>query len=244
MSSFWIAVCLSIITSAIYIALSVIQQKKSLLVKENSAETSNSISGLIVLLCSLLVIPVGYLYLGNLESQEKWLEVNHQFEKIQLGQYQTNSSLKQNTDVRGLLLGLRTAIHQEPNNGQLWFMLAESYFQLRMVDLADAAITKALEIEPRPDWFVANAQILSMRSSESDISKSIYLLQSALSIQSNHQSALLTLGFVHFRLNEFQNAINYWQRLVTQLKQQGNDTLMIERQISFAKNELNKSVKE
>ncbi len=233
MNSFWIAVILSIITSAVYIWFSVSQQEREPV--KNEIKKDSKFKLIIPLLC-FLMIPVGYSYLGSSESQKNWLRVNQVFSEIQQGEV----NLSKNSDVRELLLGLRSSIQQEPNNGQLWFMLAESYFQLRMVDLADASITKALEIEPRPDWFVANAQILSMRSNESDISKSIYLLQRALSIQSNHQSALLTLGFVHLRLNEFQKSIDYWELLVVQLKQSGNDSQMIDRQIQFAKEQLSK----
>lgn len=230
MTNFWMAVALSVITALVYLWSSVQQQKTS----NEIILVGKALPVLIFPALLLLAAPLGYQWLGNSDKQTRWQLAVEKMNHIQSGKIVEGEE----NDIQDLLLALRTSITQEPNNGYLWFMLAESYFQLRMVDLADAAIQKALRIESRPDWFVANAQILSMRSSASDISKSINLLQNALSIQPEHQSALLTLGFVYFRQQQFEFAIVTWRRLLTQLEISGIDTSSIQSQIDLAKQQL------
>jgi len=230
MNSFWIAVALSLASALTYLWFSVQQQNAI----TQTASAKKLPMMLIFPALILLITPAGYHFLGNADKQIRWQKAVEKMHHIQSG----GPTSVEKSDIQDLVLALRTSIGQEPENGYLWFMLAESYFQLRMVDLADAAMEKALAIESRPDWFVANAQILSLRSNASDISKSINLLQNALSIQPDHQSALLTLGFVYFRQQQFEFAIGTWQRLLTQLEISGSNTRTIQRQIDFAKQQL------
>lgn len=230
MNSFWIAVGLSLASALTYLWFSVQQQNAT-----TQTELAKKLPVMLIFpALFLLIAPAGYHLLGNADKQIRWQKAVEKMQSIQSG----GPASVEKTDIQDLVLALRSSIAQEPQNGQLWFMLAESYFQLRMVDLADAAMQKALRIEPRPDWFVANAQILSMRSSASDISKSINLLQNALSIQPDHQSALITLGFVYFRQQQYEFAIGAWRRLLTLLEKSGSDTRTILRQIEFAEQQL------
>ncbi len=234
MNDFWVAVAISLMASMVYIGFSVSQSFFSFNDGRDDKSKNHNRSLFFVPIIVLMLVPIGYFYLGNAKKQSDWQSSVQKMDQIQSG----NKASIEQSDIQDLVLALRSSIAQEPQNGQLWFMLAESYFQLRMVDLADAAMQKALKIESRPDWFVANAQILSMRSSASDISKSINLLQKALSIQPEHQSALLTLGFVYFRQQQFEFAIKSWQRLLAQLEISGSDTRTIQRQIDFARQRL------
>lgn len=230
MTNFWIAVVLSVITAMIYIWSSVRQQKTL----SKDVPKGKVLPWLILPALFLVAAPIGYKWLGNADKQINWQSAVEEVALIQSGQLVANK----NINIQDLILGLRTSIQKEPKNGQLWFMLAESYFQLRMIDLADAAMGKALKIEPKPDWLVANAQILSLRSSAADVSKSLHLLQNALLIQPEHQSALLTLGFIYYKQQQFELAIENWERLLFSLKKTGGNTLNIQRQIDFAKQQI------
>ena len=236
MINFWVAVGLSVLSASIFIWLSVSSQMKAAEVEESNAVESGRTKLLMLLgVLILLLIPLSYYYLGNIEKQQSWERATNDLSDISDG----NTSLSQQMTIQTMILGLRTAIEKDPSNGQLWFMLAEAYFQLRMIDLADLSMQRAIRIDPRPDWFVANAQILSARSNNSDMSKSVNLLQSALSIQPDHQAALLTLGFLYARQQQYEFAISVWKRLASLVEKAGNDSSAINEQIALATKRLN-----
>jgi len=229
MTSFWIAVVVSILSATFFIWSSVAAQLQNTSIKTEQTKPIMLIPVLI-----LVLIPVAYYSLGNIDKHKSWLRTSIEMDNISSG----NAPISKNMGIQSMILGLRTVIDQDQKNAQLWFMLAEAYFQLRMIDLSDLAIQRAIRIDAKPDWYVANAQILSARSNSTDISKSVNLLQNALSIEPEHQAALLTLGFIYLRQQQYEFAIETWQRLSSLLERGGNDTSTIQKQIEFAKQQL------
>lgn len=192
----------------------------------------------------LFFSPIAYLYLGNYEKQVQLVSANQLLSDMISPQAAIRSRVLDDAhklDLEELFLALRAACAQQPGNGELWFTLAEAYFRLKIVGLADAAITRAIKLEPRPSWLVANAQILSLRSIDTDIDKSIRLLQQALTIQPDHQSALLTLGFIYLQQKEYQLAISAWLQLKSISAKLGNNTDLLSKQIELAQKQLNSS---
>ena len=228
MNDFWLAVGLSLLAALFFIWFSV----RAKLAADGSKDEGGRL--LLIPMLILLLTPFGYIYIGEPEQQQKWDTINRQFEDLLAGR---DSSLKSG-NIHSLLLGLRTAIDKEPDNASLWVMLAESYFKLRMLDQADAAMERAIRVDPNPDWYVIDAQFLSARSSEQDIAKSLRLLNKALSIEPNHQSALLTLGFVYLRQQNYRMAIMVWKQLVRIVEASGNDASKIKEQIEIAEKKL------
>ncbi|MBV1908565.1 MAG: hypothetical protein KUG78_04545 [Kangiellaceae bacterium] len=232
MTSIWLPIGISLIAAITYLWSSAVPQKGS----HGAALNKASNVPLILMFCTLIIAPLGYWQLGSLEKQHDWLKAQTKFSQIQRGL----NLEKSDNEIQDLILALRTSIDLDPSNGQLWFLLAESYFQLRMIDLADASMERALRIEANPDWLVANAQILTARSNEEDIGKSIRLLSQAIRIQPDHQSALLTLGFIQMRRQRFPEAISSWKKLESLLKRDNQDTTRIVKQIEFAESQMTK----
>ncbi|MDQ7050315.1 MAG: tetratricopeptide repeat protein [Enterobacterales bacterium] len=228
MNDFWLAVGLSLLAALFFIWISV----RAKLASDEEKEEPKSL--FFIPMIVLLMAPVGYYFIGEPEQQLKWETINVQFEDLMAGR---DSAIKTG-NIHSLLLGLRTAIDKEPHNAKLWVMLAESYFKLRMLDQADAAMERAIRVDPNPDWYVIDAQFLAARSSEQDIAKSLRLLNKALSIEPNHQSALLTLGFVYLRQQNYRMAIMVWKQLVRIVEASGNDASKIKEQIELAETKL------
>ncbi len=244
MTSFWLAVAISLVAAIVYLWQSV--QTQTLTANEEEAQPATGAKNkdvytMLLVVLIFLLIPFGYYWLGNYDKQVEWQTAQLQFQSLKQGtDYNSASSNK----IQELVLALRTAIDKDPENGQLWYMLAEVYFQLQMTDLADASLTRALSIEMRPDWLVANAQVVTARGEEADIARAEYLLKQAVQIQPDHQSALLTLGFIQLRQQKFELSIYTWERLKSILAQSGNDTSRLQKQIDFAKRELVKKSKQ
>ncbi len=243
MSSFWLAVAICLGASLFYMFFSVKSELAMIELEEANEGDGRlghfSLKSFLWPTLFLLLTPIGYSILGGMDKQLAWNNAGQEFSKLVNG-----SSSKQKQGIQELVLSLRTAIDKDPKNGSLWLILAESYVQLGMIDLADSAMERALRIEMRPDWLVANAQILMARASEEDISRSELMLEQALSFQADHQSALLTIGFIYLRQQKYSQAIQVWEVLVTMLERAGKNSDVIAKQIAFAKAELAKSQNE
>jgi len=244
MSEFWLVVASCLVLATLYVWTSIRHQahrhQELEAISSGNKSTLWTVLPLLLLFCS----PLLYLLLGNPDKQHQLLDAQELLSQITSQQPEISSAALENTNqssLEDLVLSLRVACAQQPENGELWFILAETYFQLRMVDLADQAISRAIRLEARPNWLVANAQILSLRSNQSDREKSIRLLQKAIQIQPGHESALLTLGFIYLKQQQYQPAINIWKQLKSILSSAGNNTEMLSKQIDFAENQLKNS---
>jgi len=102
---------------------------------------------------------------------------------------------------------------------------------------------RAHRVEMNPNWLVANAQILTARGNDSDLGRSINLLRRAISIQPNHQRALLMLGFLYMKQQNYQVAISIFKRIERLLDLAGRDTQMIKQQIETAQSRILKNTK-
>jgi len=241
MNEFWLIVASSLVLASLYVWFSIQRQHVQRQNVEVISSKSKSAIWIVLPLSLLFCSPLVYISLGSQEQQIQLTKAQHLISQITSQDPVIGNRVFKNSaqiPLDELLLSLRTACAEQPENGELWFTLAEAYFQLRMVDRADAAISRAIRLEARPNWLVANAQILSLRSNDSDIAKSIRLLHKAIQIQPGHQSALLTLGFIYLRQQQYQPAINIWKQLKSILSKEGNNTDMLTRQIEFAQKQL------
>ena len=231
MNSFWIAVLVSLVSMAAYIWFSVEQQAKQVKVVNSR--------WLLLPILFLALSPWLYYVLGNYDKQMDWIKVNKDFSEL----VSAKRSDMIDMDFKDLVLALRTAVDKDPSNGELWFMLAETYYQLGMIDHADQSMERAHRVEMNPNWLVANAQILTARGNDSDLGRSINLLRRAISIQPNHQRALLMLGFLYMKQQNYQVAISIFKRIERLLDLAGRDTQMIKQQIETAQSRILKNTK-
>ena len=193
------------------------------------------------LLCSIVI----YSQSPTLELHQNWIntqiETKNSFQEIVDGLSEKDGKIKgtreSERDIQSMLLGLRTLVHDDPDNADLWFMLAESYFQLSMVGLADESMKRAIRLKPSANWYVAYAQILALRSSESDLARAVGFLRSAIQLEPNHQSAMLTLGFLYVRQQKNTQAIDIWRFLANKIDSNGGDSSKIRQQIISISNE-------
>ncbi len=242
MNNFWIAIVISLFVSLFYVWWSVREQNMRHTDSAAIFGDKKRAFWLVAPLLLLLSSPMVYFHLGSYSKQVQLESARNLLSDMTSSQANIRERVLKNVDkltLENLVLALRTASSQQPDNGELWAILAETYFQLRMTDQADAAISRAIRLEARPNWLVANAQILSLRSNDSDVEKSVRLLNKALEISPGHQSAMLTLGFIYLRTKQYQSAINIWQQLKSNLIQSGKNTDTLSKQIEFAQKQLN-----
>jgi len=124
MNSFWIAVLVSLVSMAAYIWFSVEQQAKQVKVVNSR--------WLLLPILFLALSPWLYYVLGNYDKQMDWIKVNKDFSEL----VSAKRSDMIDMDFKDLVLALRTAVDKDPSNGELWFMLAETYYQLLTMQIS------------------------------------------------------------------------------------------------------------
>ncbi|PCI73525.1 MAG: hypothetical protein COB38_00215 [Gammaproteobacteria bacterium] len=243
MIDLWLAIALSavLVITTIYYS---VQQTILSIVEADSANHKEDTKGhnkqlLLFPIIFLLLSIILYSQNPTVELHENWLntqiETKNSFQVSAENLLSNNGKLsepnKNEIGIQSMLLGLRTLAYKDSDNADLWFMLAESYFQLSMVELADESMKRAIRLKPSANWYVAYAQILALRSSESDLGRAIGFLRSAIQLEPNHQSAMLTLGFLYVRQQQNMQAIEIWKFLADQMDENGGDSTKIREQI-------------
>jgi len=234
MIDLWLAIGVSAILITTIIYYSVDQYLAHSDASENNISSKNVANKYLLLMPILFLLSSIGLYSQNptVELQQNW--INTQIEtknSFHLIEENIVKNKQDKPDIQSMLLGLRTLVYNEPENAELWFMLAESYFQLSMVDLADESMKRAIRLKSSANWYVAYAQILALRSSESDLSRAIGFLRSAIQLEPNHQSAMLTMGFLYARQQKNSQAIEIWEFLADKIDKSGADSSRIRQQI-------------
>ncbi len=241
MINLWLAIGISavLVITALYYSVNQYISQAEVSTSYSTSKKKQNITLILFPIAFLLLSIVLYSQNPTVDLHQNW--VNTQIETKNSLQVtaeglseeydQLNKTSQSDRDIQSMLLGLRTLVYKDPENADLWFMLAESYFQLSMVDLADESMKRAIRLKPSANWYVAYAQILALRSSESDLARAVGFLRSAIQLEPNHQSAMLTLGFLYVRQQKNTQAVDIWGGLANQIDKSGGDSKRIRQQI-------------
>jgi|GEM_PF-3415447 len=235
MTSLLIVIVLVSLFCAAFIVYTVLFESQSH--PENQILKVSSKSLVILPLIFVVTSPILYFSLDSFAKQSDWKAVVNKTKIL------TDGGEIQSMDIsmQDLILGLRTAAHQNPENGALWYELGETYFKLQMRDAALASWQRAIRIESNPDWLVATAQLLASGSDSDENRQALDLLNQALTLDADHQGGLLTLGFTYFKNADYQNAIDAWQKLASLESISDKSRGFIQQQILQAREMLNQS---
>ena len=112
---------------------------------------------------------------------------------------------------------LEQRLQQEPNNGEGWKMLGQSYFVLQQYDKALGAYSKASELANHgdPNVMVLMAEASAFANQELFGEYENKLLSRALQINPSHERALWYAGYAAYTGNKFKDAAEYWGKLIT-----------------------------
>lgn len=131
---------------------------------------------------------------------------------------------------------LEEKLQQDPSNIEGWVMLGRSYSVLNRYPEAVQAYEKVLSVAGNDPQVLADyADALAMANGESLEGKPVEMLQKALSIDPRNQKALWLIGTAAFERGDFAQAIDYWQRLKSQLPPGSEDAQMMEANIGEAR---------
>ncbi len=134
---------------------------------------------------------------------------------------------------------LKKHIETNPDDGEAWYNLGQTYVALGDFDEAVIAFNKVMEIEgEHADLLGAIAQALYYKNDQQLNPKVQEYIDRALALDVNDPSTNILLGMHNFISQEYQQAITYWQRVIN-LNNQGVNNVALQQAVAEAKSRLN-----
>ena len=104
---------------------------------------------------------------------------------------------------------------QAPDNADNWYQLGQAYVAVGNFSGANAAFDQVMRIEgPQADLFGAKAQATYYQSNQQITQQVQGFIDQALAIDALDPSTNILLGMDSFAQQDYQAAINYWQRVI------------------------------
>ena len=131
---------------------------------------------------------------------------------------------------------LAERLKQNPNDAQGWTMLARSYMMQERFSEAASAYERLTALNANDaDAWADYAEALALANGQNLAGKPTEAINRALKIDPKNQKALDLAGSAAFQVNDYQKAIEYWQKLLTSLPPGSDELRTITEQISKAK---------
>ena len=151
-----------------------------------------------------------------------------------------NEMLKQReNDAMAHIEKLQKHIDSNPDDGEAWYNLGQTYVAVGGFDEAVAAFMQVIRIEgEHADLLGAIAQALYYKNDQKINAQVQEYIDKALALDINDPSTNILLGMHNFIATNYQQAITYWQRVID-AKQQGVNIEALKEAVAEAKNRLN-----
>ncbi len=186
---------------------------------------------IILWLSVLLVSAILYWYWGASDQLLKAYKVNTEVQKIK-----TEISKTGSIDV--LIHKMEKRVAESPNDAQGQFLLAKLYMSDQKMDRAISCFEKANSLKANdPDIMVNYAQALYFKNNRNLDAKSKVLIDKVLKLDMQNVNALNLLAIDAYNHQDYEKAIQYWERVLIQLPLNSDDAKQIEMMISKAKNQ-------
>ena len=141
--------------------------------------------------------------------------------------------------LQDMVQKLAARLEEDPDNVEGWVMLGRSYAALDRYQEAENAYAQARRIAgDHPQLLVDSADIMVMANGGRFTSEAAELLERALHVQPENAKGLWLMGHYEYQDEDFQSAVDYWQRAAAQLPPDSEDTRAIRQQIEQAESRL------
>lgn len=131
-------------------------------------------------------------------------------------QQPNNQSQNPEDQLKAQIAMLKQQVEQKPDDSDAWYALGQASVGIGDFDAALLAFDKVIEIDGEmADLFGAKAQASFYKNNQKITPEVQALIDKALSIDVRDPSTNILLGMNAFLNNEYQQAINYWQQVIT-----------------------------
>jgi cytochrome c-type biogenesis protein CcmH len=141
--------------------------------------------------------------------------------------------------IEANVAALAKRLQANPSDAQGWTMLARSYSSMERFGDATGAYAKATELTPdNADLWAEYAMASAMAAGRKLEGKPAELIDRALKLDPNNLKALGLAGSAAYDAQNYQKAIDYWQRLLKQMPANPEATQIITARIDEAKQKM------
>ena len=178
-----------------------------------------------------------YYYQGAHQELEETAELHQRLSGFDLKQLANKADQKEIT-IQELLAELRLRTESDPGNFEKWRELGNIFLRFGEVARADQAFTRAVAAKPGSETRIEVARYFMEQGSPEAFEIAERHINLVLMNEPNHEGALLMQGINHFKQQEYQAAISYWQQLL-QYREPGSEShQLISKQIEQAQRQL------
>lgn len=185
----------------------------------------------------LLVVSLGtYLKVGGLTQLIGWKQVEQAYPDLRARLMDPAAKPLSMEELARLQLGLRSALQSEPDNLNDWTMLGRLGMVLNNASVASQAFERALQLAPNDTALKQDyAEVLTRSSDPQDNRQAALLLHELLKADGHNLRTLGLLAFNAYEQQQYDQAIDAWQTLLTLLPAGDERRVMIARSIEQAK---------
>ncbi|GAA4356274.1 tetratricopeptide repeat protein [Kangiella marina] len=178
-----------------------------------------------------------YYFQGAHQSLKDTAELHQRLDGLSLKELASKADQKEIT-VQELLSELRLRTESDPHNFEKWRELGNIFLRFGEVGRAEQAFNRAVAAKPGAETRIEFARNFMEQGSAEAFENAERHINLVLMEEPKHEGALLMQGINHFKQQEYQAAIDYWQELL-QYREPGSESYqIISGQIDQAKRQL------
>ncbi len=184
--------------------------------------------GLMLLTC----VALGYLGFGGWRECRTYAQQLHEQEKAK-------ALLATIKSPETVIRRMQSHLAEHPQSTKGWYLLGRLYASQHRWLEAKLAFSKAYQLKPNDEQISINfAQSLLALGQEKDAIQARTVLQHVLNEKPGQPDALLLLAMDAYAQKSYQQAIDYWQRLLLLLPPDSEEAAAIRRAIAEANEKL------
>lgn len=192
------------------------------------------VSMLLVSGCLSLFI---YFKLGAHADLRQLTDKHQSFAQLSIVELAGKAQEKEITALE-FLTELRLRSELDPENKEKWLQLGQIFLRFGELDEADQAFVRAIDLEPTDASRLQVAQYFLESDDPAAYQRADRHIGLVLMEQPNHEGALLMQGVNQFKQQNYQGAIDYWQRLLEMRDPDSQSAQLMREQIARAEHQL------
>lgn len=161
----------------------------------------------VLLAVPLISIPL-YLHWGDSKDLSTWVVAQQHQQDIK-------KFMTQFKNPQQVIDRLKLRLAQQPDSAQGWYLLGRIYFTSGKIELATDAFSKANRLKPNDSTIMLQyAQAMYFNNKQSLNKEATQLLNQVLAKQKNNPMAINLLAVNAYQHKQYQQAVNYWEKLL------------------------------